>query len=127
MRYEVLNIAQQYRDGNISANEAMNSIILHLFPQTTADDVYSRRLIAFMFDTEPNALLGSGNSKHPEASARIMYTKIIYDKYQISGEKIGTMLGTKGQNVRWRLKTHEGLLLSNIEYKKIYNIVTKVI
>ena len=126
MKYEILNITQQYKNGNLSAAEAMDTILIHILP-TDRDDLYLRKLVAFMWDVEHSQLQGSGSPKQPESKARTMYTKLMKLKYNVTDYALSDLLDLNSRTAHKRLEAHDGYMLSDSEYRKIYNIVIKVI
>ncbi len=124
MKYEVVNIVQQYKDGNIDAIEAMNTITPIIFPDITSDDKYIKRLIAFMFDVE-EAEIDSSLRHERIVKPKAMYTYFLSKKY--TPGQLNSKLAIQYNAINNRLKVHESYLLSNQEYKKIFNIIKRVI
>lgn len=127
MKYEIINIAQQYKDGNIDATTAMNTITTYLFPITDKNDVYIRRLVAFMWEVETTDILNEITKKYPISYAKIMYTKIIKDKYNCNSILLGQLCNIKANTARARLIAHDKYMVGYPEYKKIYNLINKVL
>ena len=127
MKYEVVNIAQQYKEGNIDATEAMNTIVSYIFPEITEDVVYIKRLVAFMWDLETSDLLSTVGRTQRFTDARIMFTYLIKKKYDISSKRIGEIVRIDHNTVRARLLRHDLYMENSPEYKKIYNIISKIL
>lgn len=127
MKYEVVNIAQQYKEGNIDATEAMNTIVTYIFPEITEDVVYIKRLVAFMWDLETSDLLSTVGRTQRLTDARIMFTYLIKKKYDISSKRIGEIVRIDHNTVRARLLRHDLYMENSPEYKKIYNIISKIL
>lgn len=127
MKHEIINIVTQYRDGDINSTEAMNSIVRIIFPEIYKDDIYIKKLIAFMWDVEYNKLTGSPDKTTPYVYARIMYTWILKEKYKITSIELGRLLQVKPNAVRSRFIAHTKHMTGFPEYKKIYNLVSKVL
>ena len=127
MKYEVVNIAQQYKDGNIDATEAMNTIVSYIFPEITEDVTYIRRLVAFMWDIETEDLLTSAGRTQRLVDARTMFIRIIKKKYKYTSIRVGEIAKVKPGTVRHRLLKHDLYMENSPEYKKIYNIISKIL
>lgn len=126
MKYEIVNIASQYKEGNITATEAMNDITGILFPGIYKDDVYIKRLVAFMWDIETSSL-NMNTAKTPFIYAKTMYTKLLKEKHECSNVKLGHMTNTIPETVRSRIVAHDRHMEGFPEYKKIYNIIQRVL
>ena len=126
MKYEVVNIAQQYKEGNIDATEAMNTIVGIMFPDIYKDDEYIKKLVAFMWNVDPS-IINNNSRTHPGIYAKIMYTKILMDKYKTSSTKLAEILRIRAGTIRARLLAHNKYMFGFIEYKKIYNLIIETI
>lgn len=127
MLYEVVNIAQQYKDGNIDSKEAMNSIASYIFPESQHDDVYIKRLVAFMWNIDISLITGPGAPKYPDMYAKTMYTKLLHSKHKVTSERLGEMIRVNHNTVRARIIAHDKYMFGDPEYKKIFNIINKIL
>jgi hypothetical protein len=124
MKYEVVNITQQYREGNIDAVEAMNTIKAIIFPEIQQEDKYIKRIIAFMFDVTEEDITGTSR-KEIHVKPKAMYTYFLSKKYEPGFLSKKLSIGYNA--VTNRLNVHKGYVISDKEYKKIFNIISKVI
>ena len=138
MKYEIVNIAQQYRDENIDATDAMDTIVRILFPEKLEEsyEYYTRRLIAFMWGLDPDEIINHEMGRSGDLTAlkgKVMWTKILsYIKNDrgayISLTQLKTKLGLSTHaGVKYRLDQHDNFMEFDEDYKHIYNIISKIL
>jgi hypothetical protein len=129
MKYEIINIIQQYKDENIEAHDAMNALVSIVFPHKYTEKNYLIKLIAIMWDVEISDVTAHSPGKSPTNTfkPKVMYTKVLYDTYK-SPTRVGQLCGNiTHATVLYRIKQHDIMYDTDKEYKTIYDIVKKVI
>ena len=137
MKYEVVNIAQQYKEGNIDAEDAMDTILSILFPPVVEDyDYFIRRLIAFMWGIDLGELMNAETGRSGDLivfKAKVTYTKIMSYTKNERGKYISRLQLAKkiGMNthagVGYRLAQHDIFYSTDPDYRKIYDIIKKAV
>jgi hypothetical protein len=139
MKYEIINIIEDYKERKVHSKEAMDLIMDLMIPnQLENDEVkfhYIKRLVAFMWNIEVDDLINKVSGKRGDTTlfkAKCCFTKILSYGLDPFGKKLGRvklarLLGVGGHDtVGYRLKQHDIFYDAEEGYRTIYDIIKKV-
>lgn len=127
MNHEILDIAQQYKLGKVNAFNAMNTIVDLMLPKEDKDDLYVKKLVAFVLDVDESELGKASTKRAKEFMANCMFTKLILNKYGNNETAVGKLFEVNRSTINYRHKEHKKMYEINKEYTRLFDKITRTL
>jgi len=126
MKDIVLEECIKWKKGEIQAAEAMDNITQAIFPREFTNATYLRKLVAFIYDLDPDKLLGESR-KSEVMIPKILYRTLLFERYD-SYTTVASKAGLDSHaTVMNSVKRHNEMLETNVAYKRIYDSINTLL